>query len=270
LAPIGITNLLELRRFLLTRFKAMPGEKEGVLHVASVWRPPGADRNVTLRLGDRTPESEVDFLLLNVARARADAIVTTGRILREESSVVHDLQGDPGTSAALADWRRRQLALPEPPWLLVLTSGRALDSEHPAFHAWARPLVFCPQSSASQLADEVDGTPIEVVGQPRADLRAAVAYLRSQRHARRITIEAGPSTARELYRDPPLLDELLLSVFEAPSIPDSIVGGELPPTREIERILGPARAAFTVEERSGRWRFEHYGCAMVGPEGPSA
>ncbi len=259
----GITNALELRRFLSDRFGEVPGEREGVLHVAAVWRPPSADRNVVMRICDRTPRSEVDTLLLDLARARADAIVTTGRILREEPHLSHDLQGKPGVRAALHAWRRQELSLSQPPWLLVLTSGRDLDPAHPAFHATARPIVFCPESSAAEVARRVGHASIEVVGHPVPDLRVAVDYLRYRRGSRRITIEAGPSTAAEVYRAPALVEELLLSVFLAGSIPDSLAGGELPPPAEIERVLGPQRAAFTVEESSGRWRFEHYRCAIV-------
>jgi riboflavin biosynthesis pyrimidine reductase len=217
-----------------------------------------------LRICDRTPKSEVDFLLLNLARARSDAIVTTGRILRQEPALTHDLQGLPGVRAALHAWRREELALSQPPWLLVLTSGRDLDPSHPAFHAWARPLVFCPESSAAQVARVVGRTSIEVVGHPDPDLRRAIDYLRYRRASRRITIEAGPSTAIEAYRVPALLEELLLSVYLAESIPDSLAAGELPTTEEVESILGPARGAFTVEEESGAWRFERYRRAVVG------
>ena len=211
-----------------------------------------------MRICDRTPRSEVDSLLLNLARARADAIVTTGRIMREEPHLSHDLQGKPGVGAALHAWRRQELSLSQPPWLLVLTSGRDLDPAHPAFHASARPIVFCPESSAAEVARRVEHASIEVVGHPAPDLRAAIDYLRYRRGARRITIEAGPSTAIEAYHDPPLADELLLSVYLGETVPESVVGGELPPPAEIDRVMGPVRAAFTVEESTGRWLFEHH------------
>lgn len=264
--PDSITSALELRRFLSDRFGEVPGETEGVLHVVAVWRPPSLDRNVAMRICNLTPRSDVDFLLLNLARARADAIVTTGRILREERHLSHDLQGTPGVRAALHAWRRQELSLSQPPWLMVLTSGRDLDPAHPAFHSSARPIVFCPESSAAEVARRAEHAAIEVVGHPAPDLRSAIDYLRDRRGARRITIEAGPSTASEAYRSPALLEELLLSVFLERSILESLAGGELPPPAEIERIFGPARGEFTVEESSGRWRFEHYRCAMVGPE----
>lgn len=222
-----------------------------------------------LRIGDRAPRSEVDSLLLNLARARADAIVTTGRILREEPDVSHDLQGSPGVRSTLHAWRRQELSLSQPPWLLVLTSGRDLDPAHPAFHATARPIVFCPEAGAAAVARRVEQASIEVVGHPAPDLRSAIDYLCYRRGARRITIDAGPSTAIELYRDPALVEELVLSVFLAGSIPGSLASGELPTTSELESILGPPRGAFTAEENSGAWRFEHYRCAIVARDASS-
>jgi riboflavin biosynthesis pyrimidine reductase len=264
-----ISDLETLRRGLTERFGAMPGSEEGVLHVAAVWRPPGEDRNVVLRIGDDTPKSAVDFLLLNVARARADAIVTTGRILREEPELVHDLQGTPSVRRALNGWRRETLGIRQPPWLLVLTSGHDLDPAHPAFRATVRPVVFCPDSNAASVARRVGYSAIEVVGHPGPDLSTAIEFLRARRDARRISIEAGPSTALEAYRDPALVEELLLSVFQGPSIPPEVEGGELPTSFEIERILGPVRAAFSAAEPSGPWRFERYGCAIVAGEASS-
>ena len=150
----------------------------------------------------------------------------------------------------------------------MLTSGRDLDPAHPAFHATARPIVFCPESSAAEVARRVERASIEVVGHPAPDLRAAIDYLRYRRGARRITIEAGPSTAIEAYRDPALVDELLLSVFLAGSIPDPVASAaSCRRSAEIERIFGAASGRrSTVEESSGRWRFERYRCAMVGGE----
>jgi hypothetical protein len=269
MTPTEIDSAASLRRFFEVRFGAMPGEGEGVLHVAAVWRPPGEDRNVVLRIGDRTPRSEIDFLLLNVARARADAIVTTGRILSEEPGVVHDLQGAPRVRQALSDWRHDTLGISRPPWLLVLTRGRDLDPDHPAFHAMARPIVFCPESNATGVALRVRDAAVEVVGHPAPDLVRALDHLRDRRDARRISIEAGPSTAIEAYRDPCRIDELLLSVYLGRSIPAEVEGGELPRTAEIERTLGPMRAAFTAEEAAGQWRFERYGCAIVAGEASS-
>jgi riboflavin biosynthesis pyrimidine reductase len=257
-----IAGAAGLRRFLTDRFGEPPGEAEGVLHVAAVWRPPGEERNVVLRILDDTPQSALDFLLLNLARARADVIVTTGRILREEPAVTHDLQGRPVVVAALRQWRREVLGLGVPPRLVVLTSGRDLDPAHPAFHAEARPLLVCPRASVEETRRRVGDAPIEVVGRDDSGLRATLDWLREEQRARRVSIEAGPSTAAAAYRDPARVEELLLSVLEADDLPAALGAGELPARRELERILGLPRA-FTATESSGRWRFEHYRCAIV-------
>lgn len=259
-----------LRGYLSARLGAMPGEDEGVLHVAAVWRPLGEERNVMLRIRDDTPESATDGLLLGVARARAEAIVTTGRILREEPRVTHDLQGPAGVVRALRAWRRDGLGLDAPPWLLVLTGGRDFDPCHPALHAWARPIVLCPAARARELERLAAGAPIDVVGHERPGLRAAIDHLRSERGARRISIEVGPSTAIGAYGEPVAVDELLLSVFAERDLPAALAGGELPSPARLERLFGPPRGAFTIGEPGGRWSFERYrrpACAVRAPAG---
>ena len=60
----------------------------GVLHVAAVWETPDG-RYRTLRVGEGAIRSASDAVVLSAARARADAIVTTGRILRDEPELMH-------------------------------------------------------------------------------------------------------------------------------------------------------------------------------------
>ena len=108
---------------------------------------------------------------------------------------------------------------------------------------------------------EQDG--VEVVGRDQGGLRAALDYLRDERGARRITLEAGPSTAVTAYQEPCRIDELLLSIFDAPALAPGFAAGELPSRARLERTLGPPRASCSVVEPSGRWTFEHYRCAMV-------
>jgi hypothetical protein len=61
-------------------------------------------------------------------------------------------------------------------------------------------------------------------------------------------------------------------VFEAPELPPTVAGGELPSRRDLERILGPAVATFAAAEESGPWRFERYRRAILRGQagGPSA
>ena len=71
---------------LHARLEALYGVRElpraaGVLHVAAVWaeRP---DRLTVLEITAQTPKSDDDAFALSLARARADAVLTTGAILR--------------------------------------------------------------------------------------------------------------------------------------------------------------------------------------------
>ena len=64
----------------------------GVIHPTAQWRAPD-DRYVTLRLNADTPTSRHDRFALNLSRARADALITTGKILREEPGLDTDLIG---------------------------------------------------------------------------------------------------------------------------------------------------------------------------------
>ena len=82
------------------RVAALYGEVDwrgarGVLQVAAV-----ADRAwVAIAIGPAAPSSATDRFVLGFARARSDAIVTTGAILRAEPDLVHELSDRPGRGA---------------------------------------------------------------------------------------------------------------------------------------------------------------------------
>jgi hypothetical protein len=77
--------------------------REGVLHVTAV---AGLARR-TLRIDEHTPKSLADTVALNLARARADAIVITGKLLRDEPALSY-APGSPGPAApAMADYRQQ-------------------------------------------------------------------------------------------------------------------------------------------------------------------
>jgi hypothetical protein len=107
----------------------------------------------TIAIGPHSPKSATDFFLLNLARARADAIVTTGKILRDEPAVEHRLQGADGEPAALAAWRRERLGKREPPCSVVLTTGREIDLFHPLFRSAPRVIILTGESAAGALRE---------------------------------------------------------------------------------------------------------------------
>ena len=112
----------------------------GVIHVTAVWRE-SLKSFITIKINNTSLHSETDFFLLNLTRARADAIITSGKILREEPEVTHDLQGPVGVPEALGSWRVERLGKTSPPLSVVLTSGRELDFAHPLFQAPTSPLA---------------------------------------------------------------------------------------------------------------------------------
>jgi riboflavin biosynthesis pyrimidine reductase len=230
-----------------------PARAGRVLHVASVWRGAGGVARV-LRIGPKTPKSRHDAFLLALARARAEAIVTTGRILREEPALTHGPLGPPPLRAALAAWRRERLVLALDPWLLVLSSGRALDPAHPAFHAPLRPLLFVPAAAATGLRERFAETDVRVASVPAPDVRLALDHLR-RLGARRVTLEAGPSTTRALYEEPVRVDELWLASYEGERPADEVIGEPFVDDARLAAALPDASHPVTRDEPSGRWRF---------------
>jgi riboflavin biosynthesis pyrimidine reductase len=223
----------------------------GVVHVTAVWQA-SPDRHITIAIGEGAPESERDRFVLQAARARADAIVTTGRILRAEPALRFDLLADPQPrwAPALAAWRREHLGKTEPPMLLVLTSGRDLPLAHPALHGAGAPLVFTSHEGARDLPET--RLPILSVAEP--DIRAAIAHLRIACGCRTILIEAGPSTTAALYQPPVAVDELLLSVFQG-AVPAHAHAPDFVAPARVRACLPRVSPGYAAVEASGPWQF---------------
>lgn len=230
-----------------------PARAGRVLHVAAVWRA-GDDALRVLRIGPKTPKSRHDTFLLALARARAEAIVTTGKILREEPALTHGPLGPPALRAALASYRRERLVLALDPWLLVLSSGRGLDPAHPAFHAPLRPLLFVPAAAATGLRERFAESDVRVASVPAPDVRLALDHLR-RLGARRITLEAGPTTARALYEDPVRVDELWLATYAGERPAAEVIGEPFVDDARLAAALPAASEPVARDEPSGRWTF---------------
>ncbi|HVS64507.1 MAG TPA: hypothetical protein VMT85_13505 [Thermoanaerobaculia bacterium] len=234
----------------------------GVLHVVATWRDPAGMHRV-LRIERRTPKSDHDSFLLNAARARAEGIVTTGAILRAEPGIRWSLAG-PGRSAiALEEWRHRRWRETRPPgavspWLAVLSSGLDLDLDHPGLREGVSPLLVTGIAGERHLGEAARARGIEVASSGEPGLVAALDALR-RRGATRITVEAGPSTARALYRDPRLreLEELWLSTFLG-TPPEEVVGSPLVSEEDLRAWLEPCSPPRVAEEPSGGWQFQRF------------
>lgn len=233
-----------------------PARDEGVLHVVAAWQAPDG-RLPVLAIGPSSPASPRDAFALRAARMRADAIVTTGRILRDEPDVTHAER-----DAALLAWRRERVGRAEPPRSVVLTTGAALDARHPLLRADPPPWLATGRAHARALRAAAPG--LETIELEPPSLRALLDAL-ARRGARTTLVEAGPSTARALYDAPVAVDELLLSILEEPAADDPRAGGrsaapalagELPAPAALDAALGAPRHASRWREPSGEWRFE--------------
>jgi riboflavin biosynthesis pyrimidine reductase len=219
----------------------------GVVHVASVWID-DEGRSYTLRVGPGTPRSETDRFLLNLARARCDAIVTTGRILREESAVHHDIPED-----HLA-WRRSVLGKTDPPISVVLTGRDDLERAHPLLVRAPQAIVVTSEPAAQTLTARLaDARQIEVVGRVAPSIRDVLRLL-GERGCRSICIEAGPSTSRALYDEPVWVDELMLSVYLGTRLSAEVRGGEFLDSDTLARLFS-VRGESVQREASGPWSF---------------
>lgn len=226
----------------------------GVLHVVSTW-PSDEGRHV-IRITGHSPKSDTDFFLLNLARARADVILTTGRILREEPHLEYSLP--PAWAPQMLAWRQATMGRTTPPKIAVLTSGRDLDLDHPALHGWATPVIVTSQDAARALRPRLPGH-VDVIGLNLPSAREAIAWARES-GAKTVSVEAGPSTARALYADPAVVDELWLSEFLESDLAHALRGPIVFADVPGSGLLRPVGSQGLRREASGRWRFSRFRC----------
>jgi riboflavin biosynthesis pyrimidine reductase len=252
-----------VRRLYGDRGNDALADPAGVIHVAAVGREPDGEL-VVLEINHATPRSAHDRFALDLARARADVIVTTGAILRAEPGLRYELASD--RADALHTWRMDQLGRPTPPLVVVLTGREDIDLDHPTLHGWAQPWIFTNVDCAKALHGRLPRH-VGLAGVPSPDLQTLVDWARRRFDARTITIEAGPTTTRPLYRPseephggsagserPGFVDELMLSVFEG-TIPSAARGDRFVSERTLERCFTHRHEGDVVQEDSGPWRF---------------
>lgn len=224
----------------------------GTIHVTAAGRDERG-RLHAIAIGPGSPPSDTDSFLLGVARARAEAIVTTSATLRAEPRTHHGPQGG-SDDALLAAWRREVAGLADPPLSVVLTRGGDVPVGHPMLAGLTPVLVVTGPAGARVLRARHARPGLEVLELPEPGLRAAIDHL-GRRGCRTICVESGPSTARELHRAPVAIDELMLSTWEAGILPVPLRAGVLPDEQEIARTLPRSSVPAWRDERSGRWRF---------------
>ena len=246
--PISEPARLARCRILATWGDFLEAEA-GILHVASV--NPQADGSLRgLAIGAGAPGSEIDRFSLSVARARVDAIVTTGRILRREPDLCHDLPED------LRAWRREVLGKESSPVVVVLSRSGALPLDHPVFDR-QNVVVVVPPSAEAETRAKFIGRRTEIVTIEDLTPRSLIESLR-WRGLDSLCIEAGPSTSMDLYRSPGLVDELMLSIFEQRILPEDQIVGALPPPDFLRSHFGLQVAEYSQMQGEGLWRFRRY------------
>lgn len=260
--PEDVATTADVERLAALLLGPSAARAPGVVHVASVGRGPGGGPRCVLHIHPGSPRSSHDRFLLGLARARAEAVLTSGRILREEPRLTHGLPGPPGLRRALAAWRREALGLEEPPWLLVLSTGRELSPGHHAFDGATRALLLVPQDADATLEARFAGR-ARVLRDAAPGARRALERL-EEIGAGRITVEAGPTAAGALYHAPVRVDALWLATFED-ALPPDAVGPAFPDAAVVEESLPVVSEPYRAVEPSGRWRFERR--SREGPDG---
>ena len=248
---VELTDAKSVDRAARALFGSALDTRPAVSHSAAVWRADENEPVTSIRINERSPKSDLDFLALHMGRARADGIIITGKILREEPNLTYDLRADPRWGDALVDWRERRWGLCDPPWLLILTSGRDLDFSHPVFRGWARPVIFTTDRAATR---KLAAAPCPVISDASPDIRCAIEHLQVTRDCECVSIEAGASTARTLYESPMVVRELLASVYLEPELDERAQGAPLVKLSEARRMFRSETSA-THRENGRHWSF---------------
>lgn len=248
---VELTDAASVDRAAHSLFGSSFATRPAVSQSFVAWRTAEGEPLDTILINEHSPRSDLDFLALHISRARADAIVITGKILRDEPNLSFDLRADPRWGDALLNWRERRWGLFDPPWLLILTGRGELDFDHPVFHGWARPIIFTNDRAAAR---KLAAAPCPVVADEAPDIRRAIRHLQVARDCECVSIEAGPSTVRALYERPMIIKELLLSVYLEPSLDKRAQGAPLISLSEVRALFRTETC--TVHREEGRhWSF---------------
>ena len=229
----------------------------GVCHIAAVWRDPHGGHRI-LRLTSDTPRSRYDQFVLGLSRARADAILTTGKILRSEPGLTHDYLGPSSLRLALAEWRTRSLGKSDSARSVILTSGERLPRSHPLFNGTTRPMVVTSSEGARRLGAWAAAADVQVVALAEPSAEQALRCMSETLGARAVSVEAGPQTALPLYQSPGLVDELWLSTYLGSTVAPNVVGPVFLDAGSLEAAFPRQATPFEVSEPGGPWQFQRF------------
>lgn len=227
-------------------------ESPGVVHVCSTVHTSDARRRV-IAIGPHAPKSEHDALMLQLSRARADAILTTAANIRAEPGLSHALVGP--QADALSALRRDHLGKASPPMCAILTRTGKLPLAHPVWDDGTPKLVFTEPENAEHVAEQLDGR-AQLVPLAGLTARAAVAWLKDAGMPD-VSVEVGPSSVGPLYEAPVLVDALWMSRCDAPDVPAEALGGALPEAAQLFAGFSCVHES-ARDEPSGRWVFQRW------------
>ncbi len=219
----------------------------GLYQVIALWAQT-ADRHVVIRIAPDSPRSLRDIFCLNLARARADTIIITGKILRDEPHLRYEIA--PG----LRRWRRELLGLQKLPELVVLTRTMP-DPNHPALRGPSPSLIY----TTSEIAKKARSAGLEVHPDEQPSLAKLVRWLRA-RGQKNLCLEAGARTTADLYslpanRNDPTIDELMLSRYAGSILPNHLRGLSFPSLHGLGRYFDLPADDPSMQPPTELWTF---------------
>ena len=191
-----------------------------ISHVTALWKNNKTGILSPLAITPQTPRNEDDDLALQLSRSRSDAIVTTGKILRDEEALLNNYAWGCSLlpSEHIHAWRSAQ-GKDAPPYLVILSRGD-IDFRHPVFSSSSLRLLIVtgPQGYHKLTTTQKAPTNLaEIISHERPSILSALEHLRAVKDCRHISIEAGAKTASQLYQgSTSLVSQLLLSEYTQP------------------------------------------------------
>lgn len=231
----------------------IPKAKEGlpsILHVAAVYEDNNSYKIIRVD-SSKAPRSNEDFFALNLARARVDAIFTSGKVIREEADLSHSLQGP--FAKSLEEYRTKVLGKASPPYSLIFTRGSP-DLESSFFDNKTRPVIYTSTDGYNSLDKKVleEKGIIAKDGGASPTVEEALAYLKEELGVETVSMEAGPSVSNDLYNKS-LVSELMLSIYSGKISPEAI-GNEFVSKKTIEENL----ILDSLSNNYDGWTFKRY------------
>mmetsp|Transcript_422 Transcript_422/g.748 ORF Transcript_422/g.748 Transcript_422/m.748 type:complete len:271 (+) Transcript_422:113-925(+) len=252
----GATEVAEFAKSLLgvdSTHSATPR----AIHVCSTVVGEDGMRRV-IKIGPHSPKSMTDLFMLNLCRAHADVILTSGSILRSEPELTHKFCGPLPMQRVFSDYRAQVLGKTQPLRTVVLSRGANLPFSHPLWldseDCWlwtgsqTPSLQLPPHVRLVSSADTMKSLACQIIADGKT-----------------LSIETGPTVTSQFYgTDESIVSELWMSTFWGPA-PDQGLCTDLalPKDSILFKSLTSTQPPTLVNEPSGTWAFQ---CFRVEPK----